>query len=278
MREHFLIDLGRAIADTRDPSGRCVLPQDVFFIRFDLPWGRTGLANLPHTMEEQTRFKKAAVDVQPPSTVLLDIRPEEEEILASMKHKTRYNIRLSSRKGVEVEETAGEGLDLWYELYRATAVRDRIAIHAREYYTEQFRLASSYEGNRPDYRLLLARHEGDLLAGIIVAIWGKRAWYLFGASGELKRNLMPAYALQWRAIQLAREKGCETYDLFGIPPSGDPRHPMHGLFQFKSGFGGEIVNRYGCWDVVLNRAKYALYRSAEKIRNYYYKALLKRPG
>ena len=87
---------------------------------------------------------------------------------------------------------------------------------------------------------------------------------------------MPTYALQWRAIQLARAQGCETYDLYGIPPSNDPDHPMHGLFQFKTGFGGTIVNRLGCWDVVLKRAKYAFYHTAERARRFYYQRFRKR--
>ena len=276
MREQFLLDLGQRIADSLDSSGHRVLPTDTFVIRFDLPWNRTGLGNFPEPLEERPRFRKAPLDVQPSSTVILDIRPAEEAILASMKHKTRYNIRLSFRKGVQVSESGQEDVDLWYDLYRSTAARDRIAIHSREYYHEQFRLASRYEGRGPTYRLLLARHDGALLAGIIVAVWGKTAWYLFGASGNNKRNLMPTYALQWRAIQMARQRGCETYDLFGIPPSGDPNHPMHGLFQFKTGFGGTIINRCGCWDVVLNRPKYMMFRGAEKIRYFYYKVLRKK--
>jgi len=276
MREQFLLDLGQAIADSSDSSGRRVLPEDAFVIRFDLPWNRTGLGNFPESLGERSRLRKAPMDVQPTSTVILDIRPSEEAMLASMKHKTRYNIRLSFRKGVEVSESGEEDVDIWYDLYRSTADRDRIAIHSREYYREQFRLASSYEGKGPTYRLLLARHDGDLLAGIIVAVWGKTAWYLFGASGDIKRNLMPAYALQWRAIQMARQRGCETYDLFGIPPSSDPNHPMHGLFQFKTGFGGTIVNRCGCWDVVLSRPKYALFKKAEELRTFYYKIFRKR--
>jgi lipid II:glycine glycyltransferase (peptidoglycan interpeptide bridge formation enzyme) len=275
-REELLISLSHKIAACRDREGRPVLPEDAFAIRFDLPWYRAGLGNFPESMNEQTRLRKAAVDIQPASTVVLDIRPPEQDIIAAMKHKTRYNVRLSLRKSIQVTESGAEDLSLWYDLYQRTAERDRIAIHSREYYHAQFRLASEYEGRAPEYRLLLARSEGEVLAGIIVATWGKKAWYLFGASGARKRNLMPTYALQWRAIQMARERRCESYDLFGIPPSSDPDHPMHGLFQFKTGFGGTIINRYGCWDVVLNRSKYALYRKAERARRYYYKVLRKR--
>jgi lipid II:glycine glycyltransferase (peptidoglycan interpeptide bridge formation enzyme) len=216
------------------------------------------------------------MDVQPPSTVVLDLSPSEEELLAAMKSKTRYNVRLSLKKGVTVTECGEEQLDAWYRLYRETGIRDRIAVHAEEYFREMFRLSRRYGRGAPEYRLLMARHDGDLLAGIVVAFRGARAWYPFGASAGLKRNLMPTYALQWRAIQLARSRGCESYDLFGIPPAPDPRHPMHGLYQFKTGFGGKVVNRYGCWDAVLKRPRYAAYRAAERARRYYYLDFRKR--
>jgi lipid II:glycine glycyltransferase (peptidoglycan interpeptide bridge formation enzyme) len=123
---------------------------------------------------------------------------------------------------------------------------------------------------------LTARHEGELLAGIIVAVKGEGAWYLYGASSDRKRNLMPSYGLQWRAIQLAKERGCRFYDLFGIPPSDDPQHPMHGLFRFKTGFGGQVVNRLGCYDIALRPLSYRFYRTTERLRSTYYRRWRKR--
>jgi lipid II:glycine glycyltransferase (peptidoglycan interpeptide bridge formation enzyme) len=193
-----------------------------------------------------------------------------------MKPKTRYNIRLALRKGIEVREVGRDGLERWYDLYRHTAQRDRISIHSKDYYEAQFDLADEYRKKGLAYRLLLANRGDETLAGIIVVIWGKTARYLFGASSNRHRNLMPTYAVQWRAIQMAREAGCERYDLFGIPASDEPHHPMHGLYQFKTGFGGEVVNQLGCWDVVLDGLRYAVYRRAEVARRLYHKVLKKR--
>jgi lipid II:glycine glycyltransferase (peptidoglycan interpeptide bridge formation enzyme) len=109
-----------------------------------------------------------------------------------------------------------------------------------------------------------------MLAGIIVARAGDRATYLYGASSDRKRNLMPNYALQWRAIQQAKDAGALWYDLFGVPSADDPHHPMHGLFRFKTGFGGELVHMAGSWDVVTAPLRYSLYRIAERARVYYY--------
>jgi lipid II:glycine glycyltransferase (peptidoglycan interpeptide bridge formation enzyme) len=219
------------------------------------------------------------MDIQPPDTAVLDLGYEEESLLAAMKTKTRYNIGLAAKKGVRVEEGTAADLPAWYRMYQETAQRDRITLHAFDYYRRQFELAYAGgpdgPGQAPELKLLLARHEGDLLAGIIVAVHGSAATYLYGASSDAKRNLMPAYALQWEAIRLVRRRGCRTYDLFGIPPSPDPAHPMHGLYRFKTGFGGRIVNRPGCWDYPYSRPGYTAYALAERARSWYYRRFRK---
>ena len=232
-------------------------------------------------------LRKAVEDIQPPSTVIVDLSPDPDTLLSRMKSKTRYNIRLAAKKGVTVEtsppdeEGVPEDFDGWYDLYLETAERDRIAVHSREYYRKQFRTAaephaSSAPEKSPDLVLLLARHEGELLAGNIISAFGPRGTYLYGASSNRKRNLMPTYALQWAGMEWARERGCSEYDLFGIPPAEDPEHPMHGLYRFKTGFGGIIVHRPGCWDYPLKRGIYGLFRKAETARRYYFKRFKKR--
>jgi lipid II:glycine glycyltransferase (peptidoglycan interpeptide bridge formation enzyme) len=195
-----------------------------------------------------------------------------------MKHKTRYNIRLSGKKGVMVRECGEESLGEWYDLYRETAVRDRIALHSREYYDTFFHLAKEYAHEKLSVRLLMAQVEKKIVAGIIMAIKGRTAWYMYGASSNEKRNYMPNHALQWRAICLAREAGCRFYDFFGIPQCNDPGNPMYGLYRFKTGFGGDFFHRYGSYDVVLNPLYYSGYTVAEKARNFYYKIIKKRFG
>jgi len=269
--ERFLLELAEALRPYLD---RCL------FLRFDLPWGEEGLGNRPASLLSSGGLHTAPMDIQPPSTVILDLTGSEEQLLAAMKSKTRYNIRLSAKKGVEISTTPADHLESalseWYGLYRETARRDRITLHSEAYYKSLFALAGSYGAGAPQLFLLTARHEGQLLAGIIVALMGEGAWYLYGASSDIKRNLMPSYGLQWRAIQLAREHGCRFYDLFGIPPSDDPQHPMHGLFRFKTGFGGRVLNRLGCYDVALRPLPYRLYRAAEGLRSTYYRRWRKR--
>ncbi len=159
-------------------------------------------------------------------------------------------------------------LENWYELYRETALRDGISLHSFSYYRRLFELSGAYEGVRPRLFLYMAIHEGDILAGIIVSHWDGRATYMYGASGGHKRALMPNHLLQWAAIQDAADEGCKDYDFFGIPPADNPLHPMHGLWRFKTGFGGRLVHYQGAWDYAYSPLLYLFYSLDERFRGY----------
>jgi lipid II:glycine glycyltransferase (peptidoglycan interpeptide bridge formation enzyme) len=267
-RGEFLAALSRALERH--------LPKNTVFLRYDLPWEKSG--EEPGWISKATRVVKSPEDVQPADTVVVDISPSLDRVLAAMKPKTRYNIRLAGKKEVIVSEGRIEEFDAWYAIYRETSRRDRIAIHSPGYYRGLLELSGKYGSAGPAVALLLARQGGDLLAGNIVAFWKRRAVYLYGASTGEKRNLMPTYALQWEAIRMAKEKGCETYDLFGVPPQPDPGHPMFGLHQFKTGFSAGVHRRWGTWDVPFRPALFALYRAAEAARMYFYRRLRKKSG
>jgi lipid II:glycine glycyltransferase (peptidoglycan interpeptide bridge formation enzyme) len=250
---------------------RTHLPAHTIFLRFDLPWEKTGEA--PDA--SSARLKKARDDIQPSSTVIVDISGTEDAILAAMKPKTRYNIRLAAKRDVTVSEGSEDDLEAWYDLYRETGRRDRIAIHSKRYYAGLFRCAEEYRGAAPKVKLLLARAGGELLAGNIVAFWKTSAVYLYGASSGNKRNLMPTYALQWEAMRMAKAEGCVSYDLFGVPSFPDAGHPMYGLYQFKTGFSGTVLQRWGTWDVPLRPLGYAAYAAAERARLFFFRSVKK---
>jgi lipid II:glycine glycyltransferase (peptidoglycan interpeptide bridge formation enzyme) len=200
--------------------------------------------------------------------VILDLSNDEDALLQAMHKKHRYNIRLADRHGISVRDLGAAGLDDWYEIYRETARRDRIAIHSRDYYATLFDLAAG--DSALSMSLYMAEHESEILAGIIVARFGAGATYLYGASSNRKREMMPNYALQWHAIRMARSQGCLWYDMFGIAPPGEPNHPMTGLTRIKTGFGGRIVERAGSWDYPMSAVRYALFRGAERVRDVYF--------
>jgi lipid II:glycine glycyltransferase (peptidoglycan interpeptide bridge formation enzyme) len=216
-------------------------------------------------------------EVQPRSTVLVDLTPEPDDILAGMKSKWRYNIRLAKRKGVTIRQGTRADLSAVYELMQKTAQRDEFSIHSPHYYRAAYDLfagQSSATLDQPAATWLLAEHQGDLLSAIVIFALGHRAWYFWGASSNLRRNLMPNHLLQWEAICWARERGCRVYDLWGIPdavgrdPSVDDdptawgSDGLWGVFRFKRGFGGRIERSAGAWDMVISRLGYWLYTRA----------------
>jgi lipid II:glycine glycyltransferase (peptidoglycan interpeptide bridge formation enzyme) len=227
--------------------------------------------------------------IQPPATVRVDLTRETGAILAGMKSKWRYNIRLAERKGVVVRQGTAADLPAFYELMRITGERDRFTIHPFEYYCRAFELLTV----RNAVRLFVAEIQGQALAMIFVTAFGEEAIYLYGASGNKHRNLMPNHALHWSAIQWARARGCARYDLWGIagdpqssenreaPPGGGARSAQGqpeeaeparesplpaSLSQFKQGFGGQVVHFSGSWDYVYRPVPFALYRAARRIR------------
>jgi lipid II:glycine glycyltransferase (peptidoglycan interpeptide bridge formation enzyme) len=251
------------------------LAHGTFLLRFDLPWRKEG------EPPRAPGLRKASDDIQPPATVIVDLRPAEDEILASMKPKTRYHVRLAETRGVTVETGTAADMDRWYELYRETSARDRIAIHSLSYYKGLFETAAGLAaagGAAPTVRLLLARAGGEILAGNIVIFWKRSAVYLTGASSGAQRNLMPTYALQWAAMRMAKAAGCESYDLYGCPPAADESHPMFGLYQFKTGFSPAVTERWGTWDAPLSLPVYRAYATAERLRMWWYRVAQKRGG
>lgn len=250
------------------------LPKNTFFARFDLPIIFSSLEEKSLFIKKQNIFAKSTSDIQPPDSVILDLTQDEDVLLSQMKQKWRYNIRLAEKNNIVItKENSPKGLDLFYNLYTITSQRDGIALHKKEYYESLFELAKEH----PEVKLNLfvASHDDTPLAAIIVLFTEKQAVYLYGASSNEKRNLMPTYLLQWTAIKEAKSNNCISYDFYGIPPFEDKNHPMYGLYRFKTGFGGTIIHRIGSCDFPIKKTFYRLYRIAENMRLFWYKKIKK---
>ena len=209
-------------------------------------------------------FRPSPQTIQPRCTILLDLAPDPEAILARMKSKTRYNIRLAARKGVTVREGTANDLPGFYRLMQLTGERDDFGIHSESYYQAAHQLFVPQNLAR----LFLATFEDKVLAGIMVFAFGRRAWYMYGASSDEHRNLMPNYLLQWEAIKWAKERGCLTYDMWGIPDEEEEilegeflerSDGLWGVYRFKRGFGGQVVHYLGAYDYVYSPSLYWLY-------------------
>jgi lipid II:glycine glycyltransferase (peptidoglycan interpeptide bridge formation enzyme) len=205
----------------------------------------------------------SAQTIQPPRTLLIDLAGDEEQVLARMKQKTRYNIRLALKKGIVVRSS--EDLDAFYSLMQVTGGRDSFGVHSLPYY----RLAYELFHRRGNCELLMAEFKGEPLAGLMVFANGRRAWYFYGASANEHRERMPTYLLQWEAMRWARSLGCTLYDLWGVPDEDEETleanfakrsDGLWGVYRFKRGFGGQLRRAAGPWDRVYNPLLYTLYR------------------
>lgn len=200
--------------------------------------------------------------IQPRSSIHIDLTRSLEEILAGMKPKTRYNVRLAARKGVVCIRGGVEDIPSFYRCLETTGKRDGFPIHTLEYYQRAWQLFAPQGGAI----LLLARYQGQLLAGLVAFAFGGWAYYLYGASSDRHRNLMPDHLLQWEAMKWAKEQDCRTYDLWGVPAeagkeeTGDvaERGGLWGVYRFKRGFGGRLVRYAGAYDSVHSPLRYWL--------------------
>ncbi|HSJ54979.1 MAG TPA: peptidoglycan bridge formation glycyltransferase FemA/FemB family protein, partial [Anaerolineae bacterium] len=162
-------------------------------------------------------FRPSPQGVQPRRTLVVDLQGEAEALLARMKQKTRYNVRLAARKGVTVRPGSQADLPAFYRLMEETGRRDGFGVHSHAYYEVAHELFVS----RGRGCLLLAEYQGRLLAGLVAMAFGQTACYMYGASSGEERELMPTYLLQWEAMLWARREGCLFYDLWGVPDADE---------------------------------------------------------
>lgn len=265
-------------------SLRPLLPSNCIMLRYDLVWESlwTNEASClnqngdwlgpPSKSSQEIRLnfdtqkwnlKKANTNILPPDTIFINLEKNEARLISDMKSKTRYNIRLAERKGVRVRCADMNDLNIWYHLYEETCARNYIYCNEIDYFKAV--LETHVANTKPPVQveLLIAEMDDQPLAAMFLVFSDTRAYYLYGASSSANRNSMATYALQWEAIKRAKQRGCSKYDMFGVAPGPDPSHPLYGLYRFKSGFGGRLFHRMGCWDYPLNDRKYKSYLTAE---------------
>lgn len=238
--------------------------RNVIFLKIEPDWWEGD-----NSLEKQLKkFElNEAKSVQPRRTMEVDLQASEEELLARMKQKTRYNIRLAGRKGVVVDRSTD--MDTFYQLMDVTADRDEFGVHSKKYYQRVLDIF----GQDGKVNMLIAEFEGQPLAAIMVLMNGHRAWYFYGASSNQHRNLMPTYLLQWEGIRWAKSNGALTYDLWGIPDHDldkledeftQRNDGLWGVYRFKRGFGGEIKRAAAAQDIVFQSMVYQAYKQIDR--------------
>jgi peptidoglycan pentaglycine glycine transferase (the first glycine) len=193
--------------------------------------------------------------VQFRNTVLVDLSSSEDELLGFMKQKTRYNIRLSRRKGVTVRVGDLSDIDMLYAMYAETSVRDGFVIRDKNYYQAVWETFIKSDMAVP----LIAELEGEPVAALIFFYFESRAWYMYGMSRSIHREKMATYQLQWEAMKRAKAVGCKVYDLWGAPDRFVDDDPLWGVYRFKEGMGGIVVRHIGAWDLPIRPFYYQVY-------------------
>jgi len=219
-------------------------------------------------------FLRSAHTVQARATLHVPLDGGEEVILAQMKGKTRYNVRLAERRGVQIRAaSSADDLARFHQLMVETGERDEFPVRSLAYYRDVLEAFRS----RGQGELLLAEFDGLIVAGIMVFAYGPEGIYMYGASSNKHRREMPTYLLQWRAIQWCLEHGCSRYDMWGIPEqvadgtderdaleAKNVRTGLWGVYRFKQGFGGEHSRYTGAYDYPYNRPLYLLWARLRK--------------
>jgi peptidoglycan pentaglycine glycine transferase (the first glycine) len=197
------------------------------------------------------------------NTVTIDLSASEDEMLARMKQKTRYNVRLAEKKGVTVRVGTEADLSMLYEMYAETSMRDGFVIRDEGYYQTVWQTFMRLEPSSFIFHLssfpLIAEVDGEPVAGLFQFTFAGRAYYVYGMSREVHREKMPTYLLQWEAMKRAKAAGCTVYDLWGAPKTFDESDSMWGVYRFKEGLGGRVVRTLGAWDYAPNRLWYKMY-------------------
>lgn len=218
-------------------------------------------------------WEYASDQIQFKSTVIIDLNLTEEEILARMKQKTRYNVRLSEKKGVALRVGTKDDLPMLYKMYAETSVRDGFVIRDESYYKTVWELfmrsnvdrlessqVSTFQlSNLPTCEPIIAEVDGEAVAAIFIFYFAGRAYYVYGMSRNAHREKMPTYLLQWEAVKRAKAKGCAVYDLWGAPEVFDESDSMWGVYRFKEGLGGKVVRTLGAWDFAPSPLWYKMY-------------------
>jgi peptidoglycan pentaglycine glycine transferase (the first glycine) len=223
--------------------------------------------NLPKNL----KIKKSSVDMQPREILVIDISKNEEEILAQMKQKTRYNIKLAKKRDINVvcntQHVTQKNIEEFLRLVEITAKRDKITPHPESYYRKMFEVIPS-----DILKLYIAEYEGKVIAANLVLFFGRAATYMHGASDDIHRDVMAPYLLQWRQILDAKKSGCTKYDFGGVKTIINDQRPTNnswsGITKFKTGFAPDTktIQFPGCYDIIVKPAKYKLYRAIQRAK------------
>lgn len=199
-----------------------------------------------------------------PWSFQLNLNRSEEEILARMKPKTRYNLRLSQKHQVKIiRDKSAKAFTTFLKLMWETCQRQGFYAHSLEYHQTLWETLAPTD----IYHLFLAEYQGQILAAYVFFVFNKVLYYPYGGSTRIHKEVMPTYSLFWEAIKFGKEKGCQTFDMWGSPgPNPSPKDPWYGFHHFKQGFGADLVQFMGTYDLITEARIYPFFNLVNDLR------------
>lgn len=208
---------------------------------------------------------KASKNMFAHATYIIDLQKSDEELLAAMHQKTRYNLNLAKRKGVQVKiGHTDKMMSEFLHLFHITSGRHKIFLHPDNYYKTLFKVFVE-EGNA---EIITGYFKGKALASMMVIFYGDTLFFPYGGSTHLYKETMPFYLVYWEAFQLGKKRGAKYFDMWNCltPEEENPNHPWYGFHRFKKGFNGEYLPFAGAFDVVFEPRLYPLVIALNKTR------------
>ena len=197
-------------------------------------------------------------------TFWLNLKKSKEELMAEMKSKTRYNVRLAEKRGVKViEDSSKKGFEDYWKLMEATTKRQGFYAHDKRYHEKMWEVMSESK----QAHLFKAVFEDKVLTAWVLLKLNKVLYYPYGASSREHRELMANNLIMWEVIKFGKKEGCELFDMWGsLGTDPDKNDPWYGFHRFKEGYGAELVEFVGSWDLIIKPVLYWLYRGGNKVR------------
>lgn len=227
----------------------------------EVPESRTRVKEL---LFSEIGFHRFRWNVNHKATITVDLSPSEEELLAKMKKGTRYGVRRAAKEGVKVvEDDSPAAREAFWRMHGEMVERKSFWSRPRGYYSTVWDALRS----AGMAHLFFAEHEGDRLAVALVYTFGRKCIYMLGATKREERDLQPGYLLQWEVMRWAKERGITHYDMWGVPnlDTLNESHPLYGVYKWKAGFGGEIVDFLGCLDLPVRSTRAKLWDKVEPV-------------
>ncbi len=242
------LDDRKTIADLIDGAKTLAKQHHSYVIKIDpdVPSYETGYTDILKSLGFSLTGGGATFDaIQPQYVFRLNTAGKTiDELLAALPQSTRRKVRAGGKKGVITKICGIEAVPEFASLMLETGVRDGFVTRDASYFENMLQNLGEHA------RLYMAYYEDKPIAGTLAIWYGDKVWYLYGASSNEHRNLMPNYMLQWNMIEWAVEKGCRLYDFRGVPGQVGEDHPLYGLYKFKLGFGGDYVEFVGEMDLI----------------------------